>query len=119
MEELLRPQICIIPTESRSIHQVQFKITVSGTNYLTDKILLGNLYIADSYNSRIRKVTVSTGIITTIAGTGTSSYSGDSGQATSASLYIPVGVGLDSSGTNSKPFFKQSSDLLNMLLYSR
>jgi hypothetical protein len=56
------------------------------------------VYIADTGNSCIRKVTVSTGIITTIAGTGTSSYSGDNGQATSATLNRPYGVALDSSG---------------------
>ncbi len=60
--------------------------------------LLGNVYIADTYNHRIRKVTVSTGIITTIAGTGTSSYSGDNGPATSAALNYPSGVNVDSSG---------------------
>ncbi len=58
------------------------------------------MYIADTSNYRIRKVTVSTGIITTIAGTGTSSYSGDNGPATSATLYIPSGVAIDSSGTD-------------------
>ncbi len=57
------------------------------------------MYIADSDNHRVRKVTVSTGIITTIAGTGTSSYSGDNGQATSATLNNPAAVALDSSGT--------------------
>ena len=56
------------------------------------------MYIADTDNHRIRKVTVSTGIITTIAGTGTSSYSGDGGAATSASLFYPWGVALDASG---------------------
>ena len=58
------------------------------------------MYIADYNNHRIRKVTVikSTGIITTIAGTGTGSYSGDGGAATSATLKYPAGVGLDSSG---------------------
>ena len=56
------------------------------------------MYIADTDNSRIRKVTVSTGIITTIAGTGTGSYSGDNGPATSATLYLPSGVALDSAG---------------------
>ena len=56
---------------------------------------LGNIYIADLYNHRIRKVTVSTEIISTIAGTGTSSYSGDNGAATSATLKYPSGVGLD------------------------
>ncbi len=57
------------------------------------------MYIADSATDRIRKVTVSTGIITTIAGSGgTGSYSGDGGQATSATLYSPKGVTLDASG---------------------
>ncbi len=56
------------------------------------------MYIADSSNNRIRKVTVSTGIISTIAGTGTSSYSGDNGAATSTGLSV-YGVALDSSGT--------------------
>ncbi len=59
---------------------------------------LGNVYIADHYNNRIRKVTVSTGIITTFAGTGTSSYSGDGGPATAATLNQPHGVALDTSG---------------------
>ena len=60
---------------------------------------LGDVYIADQINNRIRKVTVSTGIITTIAGTGSSGYSGDNGVATSATLNKPSGVTLDSSGT--------------------
>ena len=59
---------------------------------------IGNVYIADTFNHRIRKVTVSTGIITTIAGTGTSSYSGDNGAATSAAFRFPYGVALDASG---------------------
>ena len=60
---------------------------------------IGNVYIADQDNNRIRKVTVSTGIITTIAGSGgTGSYSGDDGAATSATLYWPQGVALDASG---------------------
>ncbi len=57
------------------------------------------MYIADSSNNRIRKLTISTGIITLIAGTGASSYSGDSGQATSAALNGPTGVAVDSSGS--------------------
>jgi hypothetical protein len=61
----------------------------------------GNVYIGDWYNHRIRKVTVSTGIITTVAGTGTSSYSGDNGPATSAALNYPNGVSLDASGNDS------------------
>ena len=56
------------------------------------------MYIADGGNNRVRKVTVSTEIISTIAGTGTSSYSGDNGAATSATLYTPHGVAVDASG---------------------
>ena len=56
------------------------------------------MYVADYLNYRIRKVTVLTGIITTIAGTGTSSYSGDNGAATSATLNDPYGIALDASG---------------------
>ena len=59
---------------------------------------IGNVYIGDYLNDRIRKVTVSTGIITTIAGTGGESYSGDNGLATSATLYQPHGVAVDASG---------------------
>ncbi|MEW6556281.1 MAG: carboxypeptidase regulatory-like domain-containing protein [Elusimicrobiota bacterium] len=51
----------------------------------------GNLYIADSSNHRIRKVNTS-GIITTVAGTGTAGYSGDGGAATDAKLNQPMGV---------------------------
>ena len=57
------------------------------------------MYVGDTYNHRIRKVTVSTGIITTIAGTGTSSYSGDNGDSTSATFKYPTAVSLDTSGS--------------------
>ncbi len=68
------------------------------TTFYSTFYLLGNVYIADSANNRIRKVTVSTDIITTIAGTGATSYGGDGGDATSATLHYPLGVSLDSSG---------------------
>ncbi len=58
----------------------------------------GNLYIADTQNNRIRKVTASTGVITTVAGNGTAGYSGDGGPATSAELSYPLGVAVDPSG---------------------
>jgi len=58
----------------------------------------GNLYIADFGNNRIRKVTAATGIITTVAGTGTGGYSGDNGLATSAVLNSPYVVSLDGAG---------------------
>ncbi len=60
---------------------------------------LGDVYIADHLNHRIRKVTVSTGIITTIAGTGSTTFSGDNGPATSAGLYAPYSVELDAAGS--------------------
>jgi sugar lactone lactonase YvrE len=58
----------------------------------------GNLYIADPYNMRVRKVWAATHVITTIAGNGTAGYSGDNGPATSAELYWPYGVAVDSVG---------------------
>ncbi len=64
------------------------------------------MYIADTCNHRIRKVTGSMHsswdtyyLITTIAGVGTSGYSGDTGPATSATLNYPSAVVVDSSGT--------------------
>ena len=57
----------------------------------------GSIYIADSANHRIRKVDTD-GIITTIAGNGSPSYSGDGGKATEASLSSPEGVAVDSAG---------------------
>src|ERR1039457_4705676 len=57
----------------------------------------GNVYIADSLNLRIRKL-ASGGNIGTVAGNGNYSYSGDSGQATSAQLNTPQAVAVDSSG---------------------
>ncbi len=57
----------------------------------------GNLYISDSYNHCVRMVDNS-GIITTIAGTGTNAFSGDTGPAVSASLDTPVGLAFDAAG---------------------
>jgi sugar lactone lactonase YvrE len=58
----------------------------------------GNLYIADEGNHRVRMVAASTGIITTVAGTGTYGYSGDGGPAINAKLDCPYGVAVDGSG---------------------
>ena len=57
----------------------------------------GNIYIADSYDSRVRRVSPG-GIITTVAGDGTQGYSGDGGPATSARLSSPCGVAVDALG---------------------
>ncbi|MBV5323602.1 hypothetical protein JZU51_02455, partial [bacterium] len=58
----------------------------------------GNLYISDKGNNRIRVVSTS-GIITTIAGSGTAGFGGDNGLATSAMINYPMGIAVDSSGT--------------------
>ena len=80
-----------------STRQVQLA-TISFSSLTYNNYSLGNIYIADTYNQRVRKVMVSTGIITTIAGAGTSSYSGDNGPATAATFYGPNGVSVDTSG---------------------
>ena len=57
----------------------------------------GSLYIADTGNSRIRKV--SGGNITTVAGNGFASFSGDGGQANAAQLSLPSAIAVDGAGT--------------------
>lgn len=58
----------------------------------------GNLYIADSNKHRIRRIDAVTKIITTVAGTGTSGYTGDGGPASAAALNGPTGVVIDRQG---------------------
>jgi sugar lactone lactonase YvrE len=79
------------PATSGSLHSPQ-GVAVDGA---------GNVYIADSFDNRIREV--SGGTITTIAGTGTACSSataacGDGGAATAANLHVPVGVAVDGAG---------------------
>ena len=58
----------------------------------------GNVFVADTDNQRIRRVDKATGQITTVAGTGTSGFSGDGGAAVGAQLDDPYGVALDAAG---------------------
>ena len=58
----------------------------------------GNIFIADALDNRIRKISLSTGIITTIAGSGVSGYSGDNELAINAELNTPSGLFVDKTG---------------------
>ncbi len=64
------------------------------------------MYIVDTYNGCIRKVTVSTG-----------SYSGDNGPATSATLSGPVGVALDSTGSSSASHYKRVNRTSELIMH--
>ncbi len=59
----------------------------------------GNVYFSDCGNHRVRKITSLTGIITTYAGTGSGSFGGDGGVASSAALNCPVQLVIDKSGS--------------------
>ncbi len=58
----------------------------------------GNIYIGDIEGNRIRKITISTGLISTVAGTGTAGFNGDGIAATSAQIYTPSALTFDSNG---------------------
>ncbi|MBN9661919.1 MAG: hypothetical protein J0H49_27230 [Acidobacteria bacterium] len=58
----------------------------------------GNLFISDSFFRRIRKVSATSGLVSTIAGTGASGTSGNGGPATSAQFNLPQSLAIDSQG---------------------
>jgi sugar lactone lactonase YvrE len=58
----------------------------------------GNIYLCDTNNNRVRRVDAQTGIITTVAGVGSSGYSGDGGPATQAMISQPGGLTMDGGG---------------------
>jgi len=58
----------------------------------------GSVFIADTFNNRVRRVDARTGGITTVAGTGEQGFSGDGGLATEARLNSPAGLALDAKG---------------------
>jgi hypothetical protein len=59
---------------------------------------LTNIYVADTGNDKIRKITVSTSLVSTIVGTSSAGYNGDNIKATTAQLNAPYGVDIDSLG---------------------
>jgi hypothetical protein len=72
------------------------KDTPYGATLTTDRS--GNIFIADTANNAIREISVSTGIMTTVAGDGVPGYFGDGGPAASARLFFPRDVAVDGSG---------------------
>jgi sugar lactone lactonase YvrE len=80
------------PDNSRSTQSV----LISPLNFSFDQA--GNYFIAESSGNRIREVHAGSGQITTVAGNGTTGYSGDGGPPLSAQLNNPLGVAVDQSG---------------------
>ncbi len=74
--------------------------TSAGLYYPNDVAIdsSGNIYIADTFNYRIRKLSIDTGIISTVAGISTSGFSGDGLLATASEINAPYGVSVDDSG---------------------
>ncbi|MGO9084873.1 MAG: choice-of-anchor D domain-containing protein [Terriglobales bacterium] len=58
----------------------------------------GNFYFTDTNNNRVRRIDGLTGIIRTVAGNGTAAFAGDGGPSTSAAVWAPTGLGVDSMG---------------------
>lgn len=61
---------------------------------------VGNLYIADTLNNRVRRVDARTQIMTTVVGTGVIGFSGEGGPASAAQVFYPRYVSLDRTGSN-------------------
>jgi sugar lactone lactonase YvrE len=58
-----------------------------------------NIYVSDAYHTRIRKISSTSGIITTIAGDGTGGFSGDNGLATNAEINVPASIAISIDGS--------------------
>jgi hypothetical protein len=66
--------------------------------FMCDFDTAGNLYAAEARNHCVRRIDRDTGVITTVAGTGTAGYSGDGGPATEAMLNEPYSLRIDRNG---------------------
>jgi sugar lactone lactonase YvrE len=66
--------------------------------FICDFDAAGNLYVAEARNHCVRRIDRSTGVITTVAGTGSAGYSGDGGPATEATLNEPYSLRVDRNG---------------------
>lgn len=72
---------------------------VASLNTPTDVDIAGTtMYIADSLNHRVRAVSLTTGVITTVTGTGANASTGDGGAATAAAVMGPTGIAVDTAG---------------------
>jgi hypothetical protein len=58
----------------------------------------GDLFVADSHNQRVREVAAGSGVITTVAGTGSAGFAGDGGPAKAAVLDLPTALACDAAG---------------------
>ncbi|MBL8189457.1 MAG: hypothetical protein JNK38_15715 [Acidobacteria bacterium] len=73
------------------------QISLSFPSFLTVDTS-GDVFFADRSNNRIRKITVNTGIITSVAGTGTAGFNGDGTAPNATNLSLPVAVAVDGAG---------------------
>ncbi len=73
------------------------RISLGGLSFMTFDSS-GDLYFADSFNHRIRKITIGSGMISTVAGTGVAGSAGESNSPTGVNLQLPAGVALDVMG---------------------
>jgi hypothetical protein len=85
---------------------------------------LTNIFVADTSNNKIRKVTIATTTVSTVVGTATNGYNGDGVKATNAQLNLPYGVDVDSlgniyiadTGNNRIRFVNISTSIITTLL---
>ena len=101
VERLLPGEICTIAGNGKSGNSGDGSLAIDASlNEPYDVAVdeLGNVYVADSGNNKIRKISVDTGIIETEVGTGGAGFSGDGGHALNGKLDQPMGIDFDSLG---------------------